>query len=125
MTTQEAYEQIKEFFSQPDAVRGFDENGMGCVYRAGEDRLSPIRCAFGCLIPDEMYHPDIEGLGADEAFRWLQREGIPIDTIMDDVDLGFICAAQVAHDKSETITEFLERLDEIAASKYQLQVNAA
>lgn len=41
---------------------GFDDEG--CAYR-GEDGCS---CAIGCLIPDDMYDPEIEGCGIDINF---------------------------------------------------------
>jgi hypothetical protein len=143
MTKQETYEAIREFFSRPGAVLakaagrfewhesrneyvfvpeemdpdtlGYDEaNENVCFYRHPDN--PDVRCAFGCLIPDEFYAPAMENRGAwmvvdtypsvAELFPWASREeGF---SLLDDF--------QSAHDSTATTTveEFLERLDRVA-----------
>jgi len=146
MTQQEAYEAIREFFSSPGAVLakaqghfdwdesqakyvfvpaeeisdpdtlGYDEDNVNkvCFYRHPDNPA--VRCAFGCLVPDELYDPAMENRGAwmvvdtypsvGELFPWATREnGF---SLLDDF--------QSAHDSGATTTveEFLVRLDDLA-----------
>ena len=66
---------IREHFSKPDSVMAWDSDGI-CVYRGTSDEESdgmlirdphsPVRCAFGVLIPDELYKPEMEGKTASD-----------------------------------------------------------
>lgn len=64
MTITEAYQQMREYFSRPEA-RLAKKDGGGCEYRTDDNR----KCAVGCLIPDNLYAPQIEGLWAEELLR--------------------------------------------------------
>ena len=57
MTTQEAYEAIRDYFSQPGRERAIDPESDDCVYKGPKGQ----KCAVGCLIPDNLYSPEFEG----------------------------------------------------------------
>lgn len=59
MTNQEIFDTVKTHLLTQDA-KAIDFRGE-CVYRAADGK----RCAAGCVIPDELYSSDYEGLGAD------------------------------------------------------------
>lgn len=57
LTNQEIFDRVyKHLMSQ--GKRAYDASG-GCAYRGTHG----TRCAVGCLIPDAVYTPDIEGAG--------------------------------------------------------------
>ena len=137
MTVEEARREIKEFFSRPDAelakVRDAEEGGMKCVYRGNDDPSSPLRCAFGCLLPDELYDPSLEGsslhaclpqrMGMSASWQRVREhffpEGLPGDYIAArkaSALYAFLFDAQQAHDadSTETVEQFLVMLDEVA-----------
>lgn len=67
MTPEEARQGIIDWFSKPDAVFGYDrENGV-CMYRYGGPE-SHVRCAVGCLIPDQWYWA-VEEEASPESFQ--------------------------------------------------------
>lgn len=129
MTTQEAYEGMREFFSRPEAVPA--KSADACHYRfdpskvpAGYDPdmadkrvaeahygAAPLRCAFGCLIPDELYRPEMEGVWALALI-----EGGQLGTMFDEADDNFIAKAQRLHDDYDTVTaqDFVRKLDWLA-----------
>lgn len=53
-TMQQAFDEIVTFMRKQGRQ---SRNEYGCVYRHAEG----LRCAVGCLIPDEKYSPDMEG----------------------------------------------------------------
>lgn len=65
MTKLDVVRRIKEHFSRPDAKMAMSITRT-CVYRGNSDANSSIRCAFGVLIPDELYDLAMEGRVADE-----------------------------------------------------------
>lgn len=99
MTTQEAYEAIREFFSRPEATLAWDEGLGECVYRGGGEPDSPIRCAFGCILPDDLYSPNMEGTSviilkdSEPGSMWK-----PVLRHFEGVNLKFLERAQHAHD---------------------------
>lgn len=114
MTPQEAYEQIRAWFSKPDAQLAWDTESGGCVYRGNSDPHSPLRCAVGCLIPDDKYKPSFEHCG-------LRQPGDDLDggMVVANADLRrFLSAAQDVHDHyaslDATTEEFLVELDTVA-----------
>jgi hypothetical protein len=69
LSPKDVLSKIREYFSRPDAVLAVVEldefdGEYRCVYRKDGDPHSPVRCAIGCLIPDSLYSPAIEGDGA-------------------------------------------------------------
>lgn len=87
-----------------------DKKGR-CKYRAGNGRM----CAVGCLIPDNLYHKDMEGkpVGC----------GFPIDSVLYEIGFGnsgleLLSCLQELHDRFNVgptwPAGFEERLSEIA-----------
>lgn len=95
MTTEEARLQMIEWFSRPDAVFGY-EAGYGCVYRGHQDPHSQIRCAFGCLIPDKAYSPEMENRIASAAIHESADVAWKLDVTS--MDTAFLDIAQHKHD---------------------------
>ncbi len=106
MTTQECYEAIRAYFNQPGAVLASTHNS--CRYRTEEG----AKCAVGCLIPDELYSPALEGSGIDKDWLISHRE---IAEIVVGVDLKFLRSAQVLHDQvAKDARSFVAGLDILA-----------
>lgn len=119
LTNQEAYEQIRSFFSKPDAKYG--HAGIdGCVYRGPNN----VRCAVGCIIPDELYDESFEILGGV-----LHLSGEKAEALLAYLpeDLGFLVEVQSLHDNlawdKAPMDIFIEKLDKLAA-KYGLAIVA-
>lgn len=116
--TQAAYEQIRAYFTRPDAAQAFSEKDGICVYRGydehgNRDPYSPIRCALGVLIPDHLYQPTFE---RTSLFRLKDREEFR-DVLyhLRGVDLDFVEQAQRQHDtRVFEFSTFIERLDQEA-----------
>jgi hypothetical protein len=121
MTTQEAYEAIRMYFSQPGAKLAKNSSFNGtysqCFYRMpilanGREEVGMLKCAVGCLIPDELYEPDMENIPACEVTIW-NRD---MKEVFEGVDIDFLAAAQSAHDiatTQDTVT-FIKQLDTLA-----------
>jgi hypothetical protein len=88
MNTQQYYETVREYFSQPDAEFGMDKSG-NCVLW---DPTSNAKCAVGCAIPNYYYKPELEGFNIST----LQEE---LPSLFGEVQGGFLRKAQSAHDK--------------------------
>jgi len=114
MTIDEMYNQMKEHFSKPDAVLG-KEMAIGgmCFYRLDRDPLSPVRCAVGCLIPDDKYNPDWEGLSVRDAMKESNMADVLGISVGDSDAVGFLQAAQSVHDTSLNTTSFLAGLESV------------
>lgn len=108
LNRQQVYEKVREFFSRPGAVFGY--SGSMCVYRGDGDPLSPVRCAIGCLLPDNLYDDGMENTGAEEVYNgdWHnfddsgnEYEGYGIGHLFDPSDEGmpyFLSEMQEIHD---------------------------
>lgn len=83
-----------------------------------------LKCAIGCLIPDELYHSIIEGVGIDnremdmsESTSFFNKESALIQILMesgikiDDFDL--ISDLQVVHD-DEPVDTWIKCLNNVA-----------
>lgn len=106
MNTQQVYEKIRAHFTQPGAELA-TETSRGCVYRGDYHAHSPVRCAVGVLIPDELYEPDMEDYTSvsGSVRKLLEEQGI---------DIKFVHNCQLAHDRSVSVEDFVERLDDLA-----------
>lgn len=63
MTQQEIFDKVAAHLLQQN--RRAEGNGGGfCAYRGDHG----LKCAIGCLIPDERYLPEMEGRGASQIF---------------------------------------------------------
>ena len=126
MNTQEAYENIREYFMRPDAAFSLDEDESSCVYRSPEGR----KCAVGSVIPDSEYQSLMDG---NDGLGSTQAEALSkvLDAVpsLKDVDREFLLEAQQAHDTCSFRTDspvdpmevFLGKLDSIAGA-YGLKV---
>jgi hypothetical protein len=111
MNRQEIFDKVAKHLLTQNAPAtvvydGPDGDVLHCVYRSP----AGLKCAVGVLIPDELYHPGIEGSGpnvvpgsgTDHLWRPILKhlqieeddEGICIFTD----DLGFLCGLQEIHD---------------------------
>lgn len=126
MTTQEAYETIRAHFSQPYAEFAVITDCAGdpiCKYRTDDGR----KCAFGVLMPDELYDPSFETCSADFLLNGGGKRNIGVGVFVDAYDLAdhfsgvnksFILNAQYFHDTTATeggtVEDFLYKLDDLA-----------
>lgn len=118
-TTNEVLDAVKEYFSRPGAVLAANmdaEDGeVRCVYRGDNDPASPVRCAIGCLIPDELYNPDWEGYSACAVLPTLVENGVIAADLATGGHCYFFDMLQAAHDdlvtEGQGVERFLERLE--------------
>lgn len=117
MTTQQAYEAIRKYFTRPDAelaqipehLMSEQDMGSNCVYRKViQGRVR--KCAVGCLIPKRLYSPKMEQRAAVQVIE----EFPEVKNLLDGVSLDFISCAQTCHDDSATVEQFVADLDELA-----------
>lgn len=97
--------------------RGQSHSNGRCMYRNGSGRM----CAVGCLIPDELYHPNLEGSvgnfggGEDEHHtKVMAHLRTTIPGLWPDSLLSFLAITQGYHDfiKGEaTDTSYLLTLE--------------
>lgn len=124
MNKKEVITKVREHFSQPGVRYGRpeheDPNVAMCMYRGNSDATSPIRCAFGVLIPDDLYSPDMEGTTSDGVLsHWpAVADLFDLDLREQDTiyDPSFLSRLQQVHDDAARqvlpIDEFLINLDE-------------
>lgn len=125
-TREEAYRKIVQHFSQPGARLGKSVDGIGCAYRQ-EVQGEVVKCAVGCLIPDEAYDADTMDKGSytwdnldddhygysegDTDIKNLDHAGVL--TVRDHDTLHYLIDMQQAHDASDTVEEFLKKAERI------------
>lgn len=126
MTTQQAYERIRAYFTQPGAqlarVPAADElDPADCVYRKRKGNRI-LKCSVGCLIPKNMYDPSMEGLAAVQLFDG-RYPGL--SEHFSGVNKDFLSMAQSAHDDAKSVEDFIQELDRLARShRLEAGVNA-
>jgi hypothetical protein len=121
MDRQAIYEQVREYFSRPNAQLCKENSKDGACYYRYDWRptmekhygQAPMRCVLGVLIPDHCYDSHMEGLGAEELFdRW--------PSLLDHIDVeserdrAWLEAMQPMHDDALSVSQFLEVLDNYA-----------
>jgi hypothetical protein len=140
LTKQQAYERIREHFSDPDAKLGQRDGGKGCFYRLDDEDVSDRacakgRCAVGALIPDDVYSEIFDLYTNDtgiSALIWDKRDdgteefdnpyGVDEGEYLfpefapwrDEAFTRFLTDVQHAHDTADNRLHFLTRLDEVA-----------
>ncbi len=68
-------------------------NGFSCRYRAPQPDGTVLKCAAGHILPDELYHPDMEGDKIDSnRCGWVFRSLVGVE-LMD-----LLAVLQSAHD---------------------------
>lgn len=112
MTNQEAFTIMVQHLrkqgvrsTKPGGTRSTDD--YLCYYRAGK-----LKCAVGALIPDEQYHPGMEGLPV----RLVQRNW----PVLKGISPGLLSSMQNLHDKVDP--EKWEGQFPLLAQDYKLEV---
>lgn len=106
MTNQEAFNIIvRHMRQQGKRSMSSDIPGM-CAYR-GKDGT---KCAVGALIPDEEYHPDMEG----ESVEWI-GQAYQLKSLQT-LNIGMLRVAQRAHDNMDPLAFTPEDVDARFAS---------
>lgn len=132
MNRQEIFNTVYIALRNQGWIRSVPDNDITCQYRIGS-----LKCAFGHLIPDDLYHPLFErhpalyliagdkndggyqavdnSIGVFTKFREWADANISSD------DHGFIQDMQIAHDNGTSPDNMKERFDK-NARKYELDI---
>lgn len=86
-----------------------DTEEYSCAYRTP----SGLKCAAGCLIPDELYRPSFE----NETFQNILSSNLTCDPDL----VGLINSLQMAHDARTSIWSLQNALRDIA---HEYEINA-
>lgn len=115
LTNQEIFTKVKTHLLRQKRKSNSWMSGV-CAYRG----VNRTKCAVGCLIPDEQYRPDIEGLGITDARftpgllqKVLNASGIASE------DFPLLRELQILHDSKDP-NDWPEALKVIAAT-YDLE----
>lgn len=106
MTNQEIFDKVKTHLLAQNA-KALDVYGE-CVYFAEDGK----RCAAGCIIPEELYRQDYEGLGACSR----EFQDLWDDLDIDEKGVDLIHVLQNVHDNFEP-EEWPARLSKIAQER--------
>lgn len=98
--------QVREYFMRPGAVLAQEDGGTTCVYRGEHEPHSPVRCAFGVLIPDELYSPAME----ENIASAVLRDYSELAALFEGIDESFLDTIQFVHDSASSVEEFLSQL---------------
>ena len=109
MTQQEIFDTVcKHLAQQKEQAIGTSELGTSCRYRGKNNK----KCAVGCLIPDEVYTPEMDngwGLGkvleTSKLKHFRQYEWLLLNL-------------QSAHDNAKDAEDLQRRLNEIADNNH-------
>ena len=129
---QELYQRVRKYATDARDPFSYDQDaalGVKCRYRGPND----TKCAIGCVLPDGLYDPDMEGNGIDGLLDGCWPD---VTWFFDGVDRNMLVEFQSAHDTiapsyevadledtKELLRElYLLRLDNIARS-YGLTVS--
>ena len=101
--------------------------GATCCYRTDGERGDVLKCAIGCLIPDDMYNIKFEGHGINrlfENFRAIE------DYLLAGVGVDLLVSLQSAHDVAtpetgETMRDAFRLKLITVAEKFGLDPSAA
>ena len=125
MNKQEVFNNAWNWFSQPDAKLAKNEaapEGLNCFYRYPEDQSR--RCAIGCQIPDEIYKPEMEGIGIVGLFTKFEAvsEHFGFTSYSENPERSndeeqFLIDLQRCHDHAYTTADALEAFRRFAADK--------
>lgn len=115
MTTQEAYEKMREWLGRPGAEKCYvdDMNGWNCLYLRDDGN----RCAIGCLLPDDLAQKLAE---TNESVSGLIAENAEVRELFKGVSEAFLSDAQQLHDYNDE-ENWVMILDE-TAERYNLIV---
>lgn len=90
---------------KPDWFQDGSTEQMSCAYR-GENGA---KCAVGCLIPDYMYDPSMEGCTVNTL---VDMEKIPTDLLP---HINLLTDLQQAHDWAESRSDLVNKLEWVAS----------
>lgn len=113
MTHQEIFDKAWLGLKAQGFKRAWDESHQQCVYRAPDG----LRCAIGHCIPDEVYDPEMEKLGA---INGLLGE-FTLGGIFYGVDVYWLIRLQACHDDCDGAQDMEEALRFFAAA-WQLTI---
>ena len=113
ITKQDTFDTVYRGLAQQGFKRSLETAGEGCRYRGAEGR----KCAAGYVLPDEMYHPGMEGFGIERERDLIEGEKPNLPTLAirnlgHDIDL--LVDLQLAHDFADTPNEMRESLLAVA-----------
>lgn len=91
MTRQEIFNRIWTHLNQQKRP-AINKEG-GCVYRY-KTKTRTLSCAIGCLIPDELYDPEMENDGVDNLFEQFPK----VRKLLGARNADFLSRLQIAHD---------------------------
>lgn len=116
-TPQQVFDQVVTHM-RTQKVQALKADG-DCVYRAGT-----LKCAAGCLIADDEYIPEMDGMGADDAGDNLGSNwyGLVRRKLAPDVHRSLICDLQQIHDSGDG-PQAWERKFAATAVQHKLQLN--
>lgn len=98
MTRQEMFDKIWNHFIEEDAPWSVSEK-WDCQYRGGDGK----KCAVGLLLPDSLYHPDMEGKGIERVFLHFPE----VKAFFGEHNMHFLDACQRAHDRTAPISAWM------------------
>lgn len=105
MTKQEIFDKVSNhLLTQKEQARGHGD----CVYW---DRDHGLKCAIGCLIPEDKYMEEIEGHGVSELKNFLE-EACGINTHDTDV-IALLVDLQHTHDAFDDVEQWKEELEKL------------
>lgn len=126
---QRAYQEIRAYFSQPDAVLGktdpeLDEDGPSCVYLGTNGQ----RCAVGCRLSDAWIasHGGADTVNSCGSIEGLHQTFSDVAEIIGEPESRlweFHKKAQFLHDsRAQNAKNFVKLLDEMAVNNFGLTV---
>ena len=113
MTNQEAFDKVVAFLTKQNC-RSMSVNGLYCAYRG----IGGMKCAVGCLIPDDEYDPKMDGLGSLDIRSILKDFSIPS---LNGIAVDLLESLQRVHDNVSP--EYWQGKFEEVAHKFGLVFN--
>lgn len=94
----------------PDNGGGADTDG--CYYRYPDN--PNVRCAVGHLIPDNLYRPDMEGVGVGALLEENPHIAAAIGVTFPSDSVDLLADLQCAHDFGRSVARFLNLAADVA-----------
>lgn len=114
MNNQEVFDTVaKHLLTQ----KQISANLAACLYRGH----SGLKCAIGCLIPDELYDPAMDDSSSNTGIEETLCEFPQIRTLFNGVDERLLSELQLLHDQFD-VSEWIDRLRSITR-KYILDAS--
>lgn len=122
LNNQSYFDKVVNHFGMVEAQLAREPDSNKCYYRDPEDRDNIyFRCAIGCVMPDEIYRPEMEEKPVDTLLinvSMRDNDGILISyksfpelvEFFEDCDLQFLLEMQRLHDKSQVKQDFFVKM---------------